>query len=95
MPGTRVKPAFSLKNHGLPRRDAVAESLDEDGILTVNAYTLAGNALTCTTRRYGPFPVPHSQFPTYETTVRDASYGTIPLLWRRQMKWWALALLGS
>ena len=57
-------------------RGAVAESLDENGILTVNAYSLADNALTCVTRRYGPFPVPHSPFPTYETTVQDATYGT-------------------
>jgi len=61
-------------------RDAVAESLDENGILTVNAYTLTGNALTCTTRRYGPNHEPQTtncEFPTYEVVERNASYGTV------------------
>ena len=61
-------------------RDAVAESLDENGILTVNAYALDGNALTCTTRRYGPNHEPQTtnhEFPTYEVVVRNASYGTV------------------
>ena len=61
-------------------RGAVAESLSEDGILTVNAYSLAGNALTCTSRRYGPSPSSPSSssspFPTYEVVERNASYGT-------------------
>ena len=57
-------------------RGAVAESLDENGVLTVNAYSLSNGVLTCDARRYGPFPVPNSPFPTYDTTVQDATYGT-------------------
>ena len=64
-------------------RGAVAESLDENGVLTVNAYSLSNGVLTCEARRYGPspvphspFPVPNSPFPTYDTTVQDATYGT-------------------
>ncbi len=59
-------------------RGAVAESCDEDGLLTVNAYTLANGELSCETRRTGP-----SLFPTDETTVRDAVHGT---LLRRTMR---------
>ena len=62
-------------------RGAVAESLDENGVLTVNAYSLTSNALTCTTRRYGPSPSSQSSssspFPTYEVVEMDASYGTV------------------
>ena len=54
-------------------RNAAAETLDEDGILTVNAYLLSGDVLFCTTRRY----LASNQFHTYETTERDASYGTV------------------
>ena len=56
-------------------RNAAAETLDENGILTVNAYSLTDNALTCTTRRYGPSS--SSPFPTYEVVELDASYGTV------------------
>ncbi len=62
-------------------RNAVAESLDEDGVLTVNTYTFADEILTCETRRYGPnaggVPSPVAAFPIYEVIERDASYGTI------------------
>ena len=62
-------------------RNAAAETLDEDGILTVNAYSLTANALTCTTRRYGPSSSSPSSssspFPTYEVVELDASYGTV------------------
>ena len=56
-------------------RNAAAETLDENGVLTVNAYSLTDNALTCTTRRYGPSS--SSPFPTYEVVELDASYGTV------------------
>ena len=54
-------------------RGAVAESLDEDGILAVNAYSLADGVLTCTTRRFHG----ESEFPTYEVTGRDSVHGTL------------------
>ena len=59
-------------------RNAAAETLDENGVLTVNAYSLTDNALTCTTRRYGPSSSSSSSpFPTYEVVELDASYGTV------------------
>ena len=54
-------------------RGALAESLDEDGILTVNAYSLSGGVLSCASRRY----CVEQSFPTYETTERDAAHGTL------------------
>ena len=72
---------YATTGEGTPflMRGAVAESLSEDGTLTVNAYSLAGNALSCTTRRSSPLSPqsPSSPFPTYETTTLDAAYGTI------------------
>ena len=56
-------------------RNAVAESLDEDGILTVNAYALTNGLLVCESRRYAPSTL--QPFPIYGTTERDASYGTL------------------
>ncbi len=62
-------------------RNAVAESLDEDGILTVNAYSLSNGVLSCTTCRYGPnaggSPSPGAAFPTYDITEMNASYGMV------------------
>ena len=40
-------------------RNAVAESLDEDGILTVNAYALTNGLLVCESRRYAPSTLPN------------------------------------
>ncbi|MBQ3828436.1 MAG: hypothetical protein II812_09865, partial [Prevotella sp.] len=59
-------------------RGAVAESLSEDGILTVNFYSLADGKLTCESRRSsaGGSPSSATAFPTYETTETDAAYGT-------------------
>ncbi len=72
---------YATTGEGTPflMRGAVAESLSEEGTLTVNAYSLAGNALSCTTRRSSPLSPqsPSSPFPTYETTTLDATYGTI------------------
>ncbi|MCR5839476.1 MAG: thrombospondin type 3 repeat-containing protein, partial [Kiritimatiellae bacterium] len=54
-------------------RGAVAESLDEDGVLTVCSYSVVSNVLHCTTRRsFGG-----NALPTYETTERNADYGTV------------------
>ncbi|MBQ7187951.1 MAG: hypothetical protein IJR99_00900, partial [Kiritimatiellae bacterium] len=62
-------------------RNATAETLGEDGILTVNAYTFSGGILSCERRRYsssaGGAPSTATAFPTYEVTERDASYGTL------------------
>ena len=58
-------------------RGAVAESLSEDGILTVNAYSLTNGRLACETRRFGPETGDERrEFKTYETTETDAAYGT-------------------
>ena len=54
-------------------RNAAAETLDEDGILTVNTYSLSGNVLSRVSHKSRS---PHS-FLTYETTEMDASYGTV------------------
>ncbi len=69
--------AYTETGAGTPplMRGAVAESLDEDGIRTVNAYALADGLLTCTTRRFHG----ESEFPTYEVTERDAVHGTLLL----------------
>ena len=57
-------------------RGASAESLDEDGILTVNVHSLPStNVLSCATRRRGPDGT--TPFPTYEVVERDAQYGTV------------------
>ena len=75
--------AYADTGDGTPllMRNAVAESLDEDGILTVNAYSLTNGVLSCATRRYGPYaggsPSPATAFPTYTVTEADASYGTV------------------
>ena len=54
-------------------RNAVAESLDENGILTVNSYSQSGGVLTQTSRKsYLSHPLP-----TYEVIERNASYGTV------------------
>ena len=60
-------------NTPLLLRGAVAESLDEDGILTVNAYSISGGVLTCASRRLCGVQA----FPTYEVTERDAAHGTL------------------
>ena len=54
-------------------RSAVAESLDENGVLTVNSYSLSGGVLSQTSRRF----FLSQEFPTYETVETDASYGTV------------------
>ena len=59
-------------------RGAVAESLSEDGTLTVNAYSLTDGRLACETRRFGPEAGDmRREVETYETTETDAAYGTI------------------
>ena len=66
---------FADTGDGTPllMRGAVAESLDENGILTVNSYTQSGSVLTCASRKSR---AGHA-FPTYEVTELDASYGTV------------------
>ena len=54
-------------------RNAAAESLDEDGVLTVNTYSLSGDVLFRESRKSRS----SHAFPTYETTEMDASYGTV------------------
>ncbi len=68
--------AYADTGDGTPllMRNAVAESLDEDGIITVNTYALTNGLLVCESRRYAPSAL---AFPIYETTERDASYGTL------------------
>lgn len=54
-------------------RNAAAETLDENGVLTVNAYSLSDGVLSQTSRRF----FQSQEFPTYETVELDASYGTV------------------
>ncbi len=54
-------------------RNAAAETLDENGILTVNAYSLSGGVLSQTSRRF----FLSQEFPTCETVELNASYGTV------------------
>ena len=54
-------------------RNAVAASLDEDGVLTANAHSLSGGVLSRTSRRSRS----SRPFPTYETTETDATHGTV------------------
>ena len=54
-------------------RNAAAETLDENGVLTVNAYSLSDGVLSQTSRRF----FLSQEFPTYETVERDAAYGTL------------------
>ena len=54
-------------------RSAVAESLDENGILTLNSYSQSGGVLSQTSRSF----FMSQEFPTYETVETDASYGTV------------------
>ena len=67
--------AFADTGEGTPllMRNAVAESLDEDGIRTVNAYSLTNGVLSCTTRK----SFCGISFPTYTVTETDARYGTV------------------
>ena len=59
-------------------RNAAAETLDEDGILTVNGYSLANGRLICESHRFGPETGDGRQeFKTYEVTESDPGYGTI------------------
>ncbi|MBP5542629.1 MAG: RHS repeat protein, partial [Kiritimatiellae bacterium] len=59
-------------------RNAAAETLDEDGILTVNGYTLANGRLICESHRFGPETGDGRQeFKTYEVTESDPGYGTV------------------
>ena len=59
-------------------RGAVAESLAEDGTLTVSSYSLSGGVLACETRRYGPETRDgRREMETFETMDRDAAYGTV------------------
>ena len=63
-------------------RGAVAESLDENGILTVNSCSLDGNVLTCETRKFtqpstfNSSPISHL---SYLITEQDATYGNVLL----------------
>ena len=54
-------------------RNAAAETLDENGVLTVNAYSLSDGVLSQTSRRF----FQSQEFPTYETVELNASYGTV------------------
>lgn len=54
-------------------RNAAAETLDENGILTVNAYSLSDGVLSQTSHRF----FQSQEFPTYETVELNASYGTV------------------
>ena len=54
-------------------RNASAETLDENGVLTVNAYSLSDGVLSQTSRRF----FQSHEFPTYETVELNASYGTV------------------
>ena len=47
------------------------EELDEEGIRTYRAYTVAGGFVTCTERKYNGAV----QFPTCSVTVQDDTYG--------------------
>ncbi len=81
-PSNAYSYAVSLDENaeGVPlvARGLAAETLDEDGILTVNAYSLSGGVLSCETRRYGPETADgRREMETYETMDRDAAYGTV------------------
>ena len=54
-------------------RNAAAETLDENGVLTVNAYSLSDGVLSQTSHRF----FQSQEFPTYETVELNASYGTV------------------
>ena len=60
-------------NTPLLMRDAVAESLDEDGVLTRNAYSLAGGIFRQVSRR----SFEGNDHPTYTVTEQDATYGNV------------------
>jgi len=72
---------YATTGEGTPflMRGAVAESLSEDGTLTANDYSQFGGVLSSEARRYatGGSPSSATAFPTYETTIADAAYGTI------------------
>ena len=67
--------AYADTGDGTPllMRNAAAETLDENGVLTVNAYSLSGGVLSQTSRRF----FLSQEFPTYETVELNASYGTV------------------
>ena len=54
-------------------RNAVAEALDENGVLTENAYSLSGNVLSCETRK----SYNGNMYRTYTLIEQDATYGNI------------------
>ena len=54
-------------------KNAVAESLDENGILTVNDYSDWGDILWQTSRKYHL----SNELPTYEIIERDSTYGNV------------------
>ena len=58
-------------------RGATIESLDEDGTLTVNTYSLSGGIVSRTSRRSWM----SREFPTYETAETDATYGSVLREW--------------
>ena len=60
-------------NTPLLMRDAVAESLDEDGVLTRNTYSLAGGIFRQVSRR----SFDGNDHPTYTVTEQDATYGNV------------------
>ena len=66
---------YAQAGEGTPllMRGAVAESLDENGVLTQNAYSLAGNVLRTETRKFCKGNV----YPVYAVTEQDATYGNI------------------
>ena len=61
----------------LTLRGATIESLDEDGTLTVNTYSLSGGIVSRTSRRSWM----SREFPTYETAETDATYGSVLREW--------------
>ena len=66
---------YATTGEGTPflMRGAVAESLSEDGTLTVNNYSLSGDVLSRLSRKSRLSRL----LPTYETTETDATYGTL------------------
>ncbi|MBO7206035.1 MAG: hypothetical protein J6W10_00305, partial [Kiritimatiellae bacterium] len=66
---------YAQAGEGTPllMRGAVAESLDENGVLTQNAYSLAGNVLRTETRKFCNGNV----YPVYAVAEQDATYGNI------------------
>ena len=71
----RVETCYDEDAMGVPLvlRGALAEELDEDGVLTQNTYTISNGVVSCTSCK----SYQSHQFPVASVTERDTTYGNL------------------